>query len=106
MLDLALECVLEALLNLFRVLDPFDFSDSPLRHERIMETVTDEALASVVVGIQDIVHIGRSEVARVVLVVFREELEEIFKAKVFLDLMVRVEKNWSKNSKALRRLGY
>jgi len=36
----------------------------------------------------------------------REELEEIFKAKVFLDLMVRVEKNWSKNSKALSRLGY
>ena len=36
----------------------------------------------------------------------REELEARFGIKIFLDLLVRVEKNWSKNTKALRRLGY
>ena len=36
----------------------------------------------------------------------REELEARFGIKIFLDLMVRVEKNWSKDAKALRRLGY
>ncbi len=36
----------------------------------------------------------------------REELEARFGVKIFLDLMVRVERNWSKNAKALRRLGY
>lgn len=36
----------------------------------------------------------------------REELEARFGVRVFLDLMVRVEKNWSKDPKALRRLGY
>ncbi len=36
----------------------------------------------------------------------REELEARFGVKVFLDLIVRVEKNWSKDAKALRRLGY
>jgi GTP-binding protein Era len=36
----------------------------------------------------------------------REELEKFFGTKVFLDLTVRVEKNWSRDPQALRRLGY
>lgn len=36
----------------------------------------------------------------------RLELEKTFGVQVYLDLMVRVEKNWSKDSRALRRLGY
>lgn len=36
----------------------------------------------------------------------RFDLEKIFGAHIFLDLIVRVEKNWSKNTRALRRLGY
>ena len=36
----------------------------------------------------------------------RLELEKLFGTGVFLDLTVRVEKNWSKDTKALRRLGY
>ena len=36
----------------------------------------------------------------------RFELEKILGSHIFLDLVVRVEKNWSKDPKALRRLGY
>lgn len=36
----------------------------------------------------------------------RLELEKIFGIHIFLDLTVRVEKNWSKDTRALRRLGY
>ena len=36
----------------------------------------------------------------------REDIERMLGSKVFLDLKVRVEKNWSKNPRALRRLGY
>jgi GTP-binding protein Era len=36
----------------------------------------------------------------------RLELERIFGVQVYLDLVVRVEKNWSKDPQALRRLGY
>jgi GTPase len=36
----------------------------------------------------------------------REEIESMLGAKVYLDLKVRVEKNWSKSPQALRRLGY
>ena len=36
----------------------------------------------------------------------RMELEKIFGARVYLKLTVRVEKNWTKNTKALKRLGY
>ena len=36
----------------------------------------------------------------------REEIERMLRSKVFLGLKVRVEKNWSKNPRALRRLGY
>ena len=36
----------------------------------------------------------------------RLELEKMFSVRVYLDLKVRVEKNWTKDSKALRRLGY
>ncbi|MDY6972968.1 MAG: KH domain-containing protein, partial [Thermodesulfobacteriota bacterium] len=36
----------------------------------------------------------------------RLEIEKIFGVRVYLDLIVRVEKNWSRDTKALRRLGY
>jgi GTP-binding protein Era len=36
----------------------------------------------------------------------RFELEGIFNIHIFLDLRVRVEKNWSRDPRALRRLGY
>ena len=36
----------------------------------------------------------------------RLELEALFEARVYLDLAVRLEKNWSKDSRALKRLGY
>jgi len=36
----------------------------------------------------------------------RIELEKMFGTRIYLDLMVRVEKNWSKDTRALRRLGY
>jgi GTP-binding protein Era len=36
----------------------------------------------------------------------RQELETTFNTKVFLDLTVRVEKNWQRDAKALKRLGY
>ena len=38
--------------------------------------------------------------------VSRLELEKMFGCRIYLDLLVRVEKNWSKDTKALRRLGY
>jgi len=36
----------------------------------------------------------------------RLDLEKIFGVRVYLDLTVRVEKNWSRDTRALRRLGY
>lgn len=36
----------------------------------------------------------------------RLELEKIFGVKVFLDLKVKVDKNWSKDPRMLRKLGY
>jgi len=36
----------------------------------------------------------------------REDLESFFGSRVFLELLVRVDKNWSKDPRALRRLGY
>jgi GTP-binding protein Era len=36
----------------------------------------------------------------------RLDIEGVFGARVFLDLTVRVEKKWSKNPRAMRRLGY
>lgn len=36
----------------------------------------------------------------------REDMEKLLGIRVFLKLFVRVEKNWSKDTKALRRLGY
>ena len=38
--------------------------------------------------------------------VSRRELEKIFGCRVYLELYVRVEKDWSKDTMALRRLGY
>ena len=36
----------------------------------------------------------------------RLELESLLGARVYLDLAVRMEKNWSKDTRALKRLGY
>ena len=36
----------------------------------------------------------------------RKEIEELVGNQVYLDLFVRVEKNWSRDTRALRRLGY
>jgi GTPase len=36
----------------------------------------------------------------------REELERLFGGHVFLELLVSVDKNWSKDPRSLRRLGY
>ena len=36
----------------------------------------------------------------------RKEIERMMGAKVFLKLFVRVQKNWSKDTKSLRRFGY
>ena len=36
----------------------------------------------------------------------REEIQRLLGTKVFLALFVRVQKNWSKDAKALRKLGY
>jgi len=36
----------------------------------------------------------------------RHEIQDMLGAKVFLKLFVRVQKNWSRDTKALRRLGY
>ncbi len=49
---------------------------------------------------------GRGEMVKAIGRTSREEMEKFFGTKVFLDLTVRVEKNWSKDPRALRRLGY
>jgi GTP-binding protein Era len=36
----------------------------------------------------------------------RMDLERVFSVKVYLELFVKVEKNWSRDSRSLRRLGY
>jgi GTP-binding protein Era len=36
----------------------------------------------------------------------RQDIEEMMESKVFLKIFVRVDKNWSKDLKALKRLGY
>jgi len=36
----------------------------------------------------------------------RIEIERIFSAKVYLELFVKVEKNWSGDTRSLRKLGY
>jgi GTP-binding protein Era len=38
--------------------------------------------------------------------VSRKELESFFGVKIYLNLWVRVEKNWSSNTRSLRKLGY
>jgi GTP-binding protein Era len=36
----------------------------------------------------------------------RREIERFLGARVYLNLFVRVEKNWRRNPRALRRFGY
>jgi GTP-binding protein Era len=36
----------------------------------------------------------------------REQIEQLLGAKVFLKLFVRIQKNWRKDTKAIRRFGY
>jgi GTP-binding protein Era len=36
----------------------------------------------------------------------RKEIERMVGTKVYLKLLVRVQKNWSKDTKVLRRFGY
>jgi GTP-binding protein Era len=36
----------------------------------------------------------------------REELEKYFGIRIYLDITVRVNRNWSRDPKALRKLGY
>ena len=36
----------------------------------------------------------------------RQEMERLLEARVFLELFVRVEKNWSRDTRALRKFGY
>ena len=36
----------------------------------------------------------------------RQEIERMLGTKVYLKLFVRVQKNWSKDTKALRKFGY
>jgi GTP-binding protein Era len=36
----------------------------------------------------------------------REDIERMAGCKVFLKLWVRVEKNWTRDEKAIRKLGY
>jgi GTP-binding protein Era len=36
----------------------------------------------------------------------REDLENFFGNRVFVELLVKVDKNWSKDPRTLRRLGY
>ena len=38
--------------------------------------------------------------------VARKDIERLLGTRVFLKLFVRVQKNWSKDTKALRRFGY
>ena len=36
----------------------------------------------------------------------RQAIEEMLETRVFLKLFVRVQKNWTKDTKALRKFGY
>ena len=36
----------------------------------------------------------------------RKEIEQMLTTRVYLKLFVRVQKNWSRDTKALRRFGY
>jgi GTP-binding protein Era len=36
----------------------------------------------------------------------REDIERMVGCKVFLKLFVRVQKNWTRDSRAIRRFGY
>jgi GTP-binding protein Era len=36
----------------------------------------------------------------------RLDLERMFSVKVYLELFVKVERNWTQNTRSLRKLGY
>jgi GTP-binding protein Era len=38
--------------------------------------------------------------------VARKEIEELLESRVFLKLFVRVQKNWTKDTRVLRKFGY
>ncbi|MFO7931524.1 MAG: GTPase Era [Desulfosalsimonas sp.] len=48
----------------------------------------------------------RGQMLRQIGTAARHDIESLLGARVFLKLFVRVEKNWSKNPKAIRKLGY
>ncbi|MFC1823637.1 GTPase Era [Thermodesulfobacteriota bacterium] len=88
---------------------PYSSAVTVEKHEEIPEKdltsisarihVETESQKAILIGHQGrmIKAIGRSS---------RLELEKILGSRVYLDLRVRVEKNWSKDTKALRKLGY
>ena len=80
---------------------------------RDMEEITEKNLLSISAMIhvesdsQKAILIGRKgRMIKAIGQSARFELERIFGSHIFLDLRVRVEKNWSKDPRALRKLGY
>jgi GTP-binding protein Era len=78
-----------------------------------IEEIPDKGLVSISAQIhveadsQKVILIGRKgQMIKSIGQSSRRELETIFGTHVYLDLRVRVEKNWSKDTRALRRLGY
>jgi GTP-binding protein Era len=76
-----------------------------------------EEKAGALIKIQASIHMERSSQKGIVIgkqgaklkqigIASREDLERFLGAKVYLKLFVRVQKNWSKDTKALKRLGY
>ena len=78
-----------------------------------IEDVPEKKLVSIAAGIhvesdsQKGIFIGRGgKMIKAIGRSARLELESLLGAKVYLDLAVRLEKNWSKDTRALKRLGY
>ncbi len=78
-----------------------------------MEEIPEKNLLSITARIhvetdsQKVIFIGhRGRMIKTIGRAARLELEKIFGVRVYLGLTVRVEKNWSKDTRALRRLGY
>ena len=78
-----------------------------------MEEIPEKNLLSITARIhvetdsQKVIFIGhRGRMIKTIGRAARLELEKIFGVRVYPGLTVRVEKNWSKDTRALRRLGY